>query len=87
MPSSYAKTAAENALLQGRIEDVTPAMWDAMMPGTAKKVAALEKELSGFKQSSPAAATNGAPAPAPVAPTGRKMDSMFADIAKRGTAG
>jgi hypothetical protein len=48
-----------------------------------KKVATLEKELSGFKQSSPAAATNGAPAPAPVAATGRKMDSMFADIAKR----
>lgn len=46
-----------------------------------KKVSTLEKELSGFKQSSPAAATNGAPAPAPVAPTGRKMDSFRAGIA------
>lgn len=51
-----------------------------------KKVATLEKELSGFKSSSPAAATNGAPAPAPVATGARKMDSMFADIAKRGVA-
>lgn len=51
-----------------------------------KKVATLEKELSGFKASSPAAATNAAPAPAPVAAGGKRMDSMFADLAKRGTA-